>query len=762
MAPKRPAKMLPGSGDARPSPVPRAFHHALAHAINAPRATSRTRRSTQRARHAPRYDRCALGRSPRGGPVFHLPSFLARPTCSPPHFADLRARRSRLRVVGTGRYPPQPKFEPFAFYSCFRLSDPEQLRSSGGTTRTTDPGQRRAPRALRRDVQADDMLHHILRNCPSPSTSAIRAGSPHTAPPTSRSTTATSRSTSTSPRADPSLRTDDFDPYLDPGTKLPVDVAIKDDATRDAIRPLRRSARASWKKPEPHADIGDWWAPRSRSGDGGRMAQRHKPEYPERRRTRSSRRRNASIRPNAAAREVAIAEEVAKLVVSASPLGAGGADARAAKLKRRWTSTRRLPWRFCSPGRALSACAFESIAHVPEVRSMCDRAFEFSPSTIFWTARQRSSRSTTRRSRNPRCSWLVSRRRRNCERTPRTWCVGALASRVSLRRVHRARVRRRDVVEDGFEWSRRARSMKAAAAAGDRGMLRQPADDAAIYVEDAKRHLVETDDGSDVDNLVCEVANYLFPQGRVCPTGRRARGGDQAAVAAGALKCAPVAESSVSHLADGLRDALVEALATSPFPRRRFPRIPPPRTSSTASEIPKLWPNSSPFVLWLHRRQPRRGQRCDVQLAQLADQVHGLERLQRQGRNSRADAVMTRVDPRKRRPETKTKTTRAAQPRAIRESRHPRLATYDHRFDRSPPRRRCEFSSHRSSPATHRVRSIAPRVAASFSSSRGAFRCVVHHAHVRTLVQFVEILLPHVHRSQRHVGPTRRPRRALP
>ena len=25
---------------------------------------------------------------------------------------------------GTGRYPPQPKFEPFAFYSCFRLGDP--------------------------------------------------------------------------------------------------------------------------------------------------------------------------------------------------------------------------------------------------------------------------------------------------------------------------------------------------------------------------------------------------------------------------------------------------------------------------------------------------------------------------------------------------------------------------------------------------------------------------------------------------------------
>ena len=60
--------------------------------------------------------------------------------------------------------------------------------------------------------------------------------------------------------ADPSLRTDDFDPYLDPGTKLPVDVAIKDDATRDAIRALEEKYASVPKKPEPHADIGDWWA----------------------------------------------------------------------------------------------------------------------------------------------------------------------------------------------------------------------------------------------------------------------------------------------------------------------------------------------------------------------------------------------------------------------------------------------------------------------------------------------------------------------
>ena len=30
-------------------------------------------------------------------------------------------------MSGTGRYPPSPKYPPFAFYSCIRLGDPEQL-----------------------------------------------------------------------------------------------------------------------------------------------------------------------------------------------------------------------------------------------------------------------------------------------------------------------------------------------------------------------------------------------------------------------------------------------------------------------------------------------------------------------------------------------------------------------------------------------------------------------------------------------------------
>ena len=122
-----------------------------------------------------------------------------------------------------------------------------------------------------------DMLHHILRNCPV----AINQRDPRGFTPLHRAAYLAQYDGYLeiyeyllSEGADPSLRTDDFDPYLDPGTKLPVDVAIKDDATRDAIRALEEKYASVPKKPEPHADIGDWWALYDHGPETARMAQR--------------------------------------------------------------------------------------------------------------------------------------------------------------------------------------------------------------------------------------------------------------------------------------------------------------------------------------------------------------------------------------------------------------------------------------------------------------------------------------------------------
>ena len=69
---------------------------------------------------------------------------------------------------GTGRYPPQPKYEPFAFYSCFRLGDPEQLvmiMENDPYYWTQDNGAG-GPVHFSTTYKQLDMLHHILNNCP--------------------------------------------------------------------------------------------------------------------------------------------------------------------------------------------------------------------------------------------------------------------------------------------------------------------------------------------------------------------------------------------------------------------------------------------------------------------------------------------------------------------------------------------------------------------------------------------------------------------
>lgn len=60
--------------------------------------------------------------------------------------------------------------------------------------------------------------------------------------------------------ADPSLRTEDYDPYLSPGRKLPVEVAVDDDGgvVRGRLLALEKKYAGVPKKAQPHPDIGCW------------------------------------------------------------------------------------------------------------------------------------------------------------------------------------------------------------------------------------------------------------------------------------------------------------------------------------------------------------------------------------------------------------------------------------------------------------------------------------------------------------------------
>ena len=59
--------------------------------------------------------------------------------------------------------------------------------------------------------------------------------------------------------ADPTILTEEYDPYLNPGRKIPVDLAIDDDDTRDKLRALEQKYSSVKKARRPHPDIGCWW-----------------------------------------------------------------------------------------------------------------------------------------------------------------------------------------------------------------------------------------------------------------------------------------------------------------------------------------------------------------------------------------------------------------------------------------------------------------------------------------------------------------------
>lgn len=58
---------------------------------------------------------------------------------------------------------------------------------------------------------------------------------------------------------DPSIRTEDFDPYLNPGLKLPVELAIEEDDTRAKLTALESKDSSVRKVRQPAANIGCWW-----------------------------------------------------------------------------------------------------------------------------------------------------------------------------------------------------------------------------------------------------------------------------------------------------------------------------------------------------------------------------------------------------------------------------------------------------------------------------------------------------------------------
>ena len=59
--------------------------------------------------------------------------------------------------------------------------------------------------------------------------------------------------------ADPQVRTKNYDPYLDPGRKTPLEVCVDDEGIRSKLKELIEEHSGVEKRAVPHRDIGCWW-----------------------------------------------------------------------------------------------------------------------------------------------------------------------------------------------------------------------------------------------------------------------------------------------------------------------------------------------------------------------------------------------------------------------------------------------------------------------------------------------------------------------
>ncbi|WIA44196.1 hypothetical protein OEZ86_010517 [Tetradesmus obliquus] len=165
---------------------------------------------------------------------------------------------------GTGRYPPQPRFPPFAFYSAVRLGDPELLAKITAVDPyfvTQDNGAG-APLHFAVTYRQLDMAHHLLNNGALVNQADGRGWTPlHRAAHLAHLEGYMELYEYLLSRgADPSLLTIDTDPYLNPGRKGVLDVAVDDDNVRQALAALNAKYEGVPKAPAPHPDVGDWWA----------------------------------------------------------------------------------------------------------------------------------------------------------------------------------------------------------------------------------------------------------------------------------------------------------------------------------------------------------------------------------------------------------------------------------------------------------------------------------------------------------------------
>ena len=450
-----------------------------------------------------------------------------------------------------------------------------------------------------------DMLHHVLRHCPA----AVNQRDPRGYTPLHRAAYLAQYDGYLelyeyllSEGADPTVKTEDYDPYLNPGRKLPVDVAIPDETVRGQILALERKYAKTPRRPEPHRDLGDWWAlydygpetvaawPKDFEPNYAeqRRNKRHEDEKKEWKKKRAEARRaaiEAERAREAAANGGVLPGNVAAMTLSdkdddkisdatepqqqqSSPTSASASASGPAAPSG--------PIAFLFPGQgsqAVGMLASPEVADLPSVRAMRETAREilgYDLHKICVEGPKETLDDTEFAQPALFLANLCAVEKLKAE-DPAFVANCAACAGLSLGEYSALVYAGAMSFEDGMRVVKaRAEAMKAAAAEGDHGMLSVVglADDVLERcVEKAKAACATPD-------AVCAVANYLFPQGRVVSGDRAALDlVAKEATDAGAMKAAPVAVSGAFHTArmDGARAKLEEALGKVAI---RAPAIP--------------------------------------------------------------------------------------------------------------------------------------------------------------------------------------------